>query len=238
MTTKPKYRRVLLKLSGEALKGKHTFGIDETIIDALATQIREVHELGVQLGIVIGGGNVWRGAGQSRMSRAAADYIGMLATMINSLCLQEALERHGVFTRVMSAIEMQAISEPYIRRRALRHLEKGRVVIFGCGTGNPFFTTDTAAALRGKEIEAEVLLKGTQVDGVYTSDPKKDSSAKKFKSLTFTQALNDNLKVMDATALSLCRENNLNVIVFDVTVPGNIRRAVLGEPVGTKVQGG
>ena len=238
MASEPKYRRVLLKLSGEALKGSHTFGIDETIIDSLASQIREVHRIGVQLGIVIGGGNVWRGGSQSRMSRAAADYIGMLATMINSLCLQEALERHGVFTRVMSAIEMQAISEPYIRRRALRHLEKGRVVIFGCGTGNPFFTTDTAAALRGKEIEAEILLKGTQVDGVYTSDPKKDSSAKRFKTVTFTQALNDNLKVMDATALSLCRENNLNVIVFDVTVHGNILRAVLGEPVGTKVEGG
>lgn len=235
----PKYRRILLKLSGEALAGKQGYGIDPEVIAGIAAEIRDVIALGVQVAVVIGGGNIFRGvAAASRgMDRASADYMGMLATVMNSLALQDALEQVGVPTRVQSAIEMQEVAEPYIRRRAVRHLEKGRVVIFGAGTGNPYFTTDTAASLRAMEINAEVILKATKVDGVYSADPFKDKSAVKYPSLTYLEVLKKGLQVMDATATSLCMDNNLPIVVFDLTCPGNIQKVVLGEAIGTIVKG-
>jgi uridylate kinase len=238
---KPIYRRILLKLSGEALMGKQAYGIDEGILAGLSKEIREVTDLGVQVALVVGGGNIFRGIGSSLnlgIERASADYMGMLATVINSLALQDVLERSGVDTRVLSAIEMRAISEPYIRRRALRHLEKGRVVIFAAGTGNPYFTTDTAAALRAMEINADAILKATKVDGVYDRDPMADRGAKKFASLTYLDVLKKNLKVMDATAISLCMDNGLPIVVFNLTRKGNILEVVTGEKIGTVVHGG
>ena len=238
---KPMYRRVLLKLSGEALMGERQYGIDEKVLADLSSEIREVASLGVGIALVIGGGNIFRGINTSRdygIDRASADYMGMLATVINCLALQERLERDGMTTRVLSAIEMRAIAEPYIRRRALRHLEKGRVVIFAAGTGNPYFTTDTAAALRAMEIGADAILKATKVDGVYDRDPKADRRAKKFRELTYLDVLQRNLKVMDATAVSLCMDNGLPIVVFDLTKRGNIVRAVLGQEIGTVVRGG
>jgi len=237
---KPVYRRILLKLSGEALMGKQDFGIDQEVLGALSAEVRQVTELGVQVALVVGGGNIFRGIRTSReygIDRASADYMGMLATVINSLALQEKFERDGVVTRVLSAIEMRAIAEPYIRRRALRHLEKGRVVIFAGGTGNPYFTTDTAAALRAMEINAEVILKATKVDGVYDRDPMTDKKAKKFTELTYIDVLQKNLKVMDATAISLCMDNGLPIVVFNLTRRGNIVRVVRGEKIGTVVHG-
>jgi uridylate kinase len=240
MTATPKYQRILLKLSGEALAGNQAYGIDPEVIAGIAIEIKEVVALGVQIALVIGGGNIFRGlsAASKGMDRASADYMGMLATMMNSLAMQDALESIGVKTRVQSAIEMQEIAEPYIRRRAMRHLEKGRVVIFGAGTGNPYFTTDTAASLRAMEIHAEVILKATKVDGVYSADPNKDKSAVKFETLTYLDVLQKNLQVMDATATSLCMDNNLPIVVFDLTRTGNIKRVVLGETIGTTVTGG
>ncbi len=238
---RPVYGRILLKLSGEALMGGRQYGIDETVLAQLSAEIRETAALGVGVALVIGGGNIFRGINTSRaygIDRASADYMGMLATVINSLALQERLERDGVTTRVLSAIEMRAIAEPYIRRRALRHLEKGRVVIFAAGTGNPYFTTDTAAALRAMEINADAILKATKVDGVYDRDPKVDRRARKFKELSYIDVLKRNLKVMDATAVSLCMDNGLPIVVFDLTKRGNIVRAVLGEEIGTVVRGG
>jgi uridylate kinase len=232
---KPSYRRILLKLSGEALMGKQAYGIDDEILAGLSTEIREVVGLGVHVALVVGGGNIFRGIGTSRdfgIDRASADYMGMLATVINSLALQDVLERTGVTTRVMSAIEMRAIAEPYIRRRALRHLEKGRVVIFAAGTGNPYFTTDTA------EINADAILKATKVDGVFDRDPMLDPKAKKYSRLTYLDVLRKNIKVMDATAISLCMDNDLPIVVFNVTRRGNILKAVLGERIGTVVHGG
>ncbi len=236
---KPFYKRVMLKLSGEALAGEQGYGIDPQIITTIATQVKEVVASRTQLALVIGGGNIFRGlaASSKGMDRASADYMGMLATMINSLALQDALEHIGVDTRVQSAIAMQEVAEPYIRRRAIRHLEKGRVVIFGAGTGNPYFTTDTAASLRAMEIGAEVILKGTKVDGVYSADPKKDPTAVKFPRLTYLEVLKKGLQVMDATATSLCMDNNLPIIVFDITTNGNIKRVISGEEIGTIVKG-
>jgi len=235
----PKYSRILLKLSGEALAGQQGYGIDPEVIASIAAEVRDVVALGVQVALVIGGGNIFRGvAAASRgMDRASADYMGMLATVMNSLALQDALEQLEVKTRVQSAIEMQEVAEPYIRRRAVRHLEKGRVVIFAAGTGNPFFTTDTAASLRAMEIGAEVILKATKVDGVYTADPAKDKDAVKFPTLTYIEVLKRGLQVMDATATSLCMDNKLPIVVFDLTCRGNIQRVVLGEPIGTIVKG-
>ncbi|MBI5544417.1 MAG: UMP kinase [Deltaproteobacteria bacterium] len=235
--TAPRYKRVLLKLSGEALMGKGAYGIEPGTLQGIAQQVKEIADLGVQVAVVIGGGNIFRGiSGDTlRLDRASADYMGMLATCINSLALQGALEAIGTSTRVLSAVEMRAVAEPYIRRRALRHLEKGRVVIFAAGTGNPYFTTDTAASLRAMEMGAEVIMKATKVDGVYTADPKKDPKAVRFKQLAYIEALQRELKVMDATAISLCMDNNLPILVFDLTVPGTIRRAVMGEDVGTVV---
>ncbi len=240
MQEEPRYRRVLLKLSGEALMGTASFGINPEIMFALAKEIGRVHELGVQIGIVIGGGNIFRGvAGAAKgFDRTRADYMGMLATIINALALQDALEFHRVEARVLSALEMRAVAEPYIRGRAMRHLEKGRVVIFAAGTGNPFFTTDTAAALRALEIKAEVLLKATKVDGVYSADPMKDPQAQKFDFLTYDEVLERNLKVMDATAISLAKEYGLPVLVFSMQEPGNILKVVSGQQVGTLVGGG
>ncbi len=236
---KPIYQRVLLKLSGEALAGRQGYGIDPEIIGNIADEIREVADLGVQMALVIGGGNIFRGvAAASRgMDRASADYMGMLATVMNSLALQDALEKVNVITRVQSAIEMQEVAEPYIRRRAVRHLEKKRVVIFAAGTGNPYFTTDTAASLRAMEIGAEVILKATKVDGVYSADPLKDKDAVKYPTLTYLEVLKSGLQVMDATATSLCMDNNLPIVVFDLTQRGNIKKVVLGEPIGTIVKG-
>jgi len=235
-----KYQRVLLKLSGEALAGEQGYGIDPEVITNIAAEIKEVVDLGVQVALVIGGGNIFRGlaASSKGMDRASADYMGMLATVMNSLAMQDALEKQGVVTRVQSAIEMQQIAEPYIRRRAVRHLEKGRVVIFSAGTGNPYFTTDTAASLRAMEINAEVILKATKVDGVYTSDPMKNSDAVKLPTLTYLEVLQKGLQVMDATATSLCMDNNLPMIIFDLTQRGNIEKVVLGEQIGTIVKGG
>ncbi len=232
-----RYRRVLLKLSGEALMGEAQYGIESEVLDSIAREIRDVHQLGLELALVIGAGNIFRGVqgATEGMERASADYMGMLATVINALALQDALERLGVTTRVMSAIEMRQVAEPYIRRRAIRHLEKGRVVIFAAGTGNPFFSTDTAASLRAAEIGAEVILKATKVDGVYDADPKLRADAKRFGELSYIEFLSKGLKVMDATAVSLCMENKLPIVVFDVTAAGNIRRAVAGEPIGTLV---
>ena len=235
----PYYRRVLLKLSGEALAGDQGYGIDPGTLTAIAREVKEVVDLGVELALVIGGGNIFRGlaASSKGMDRASADYMGMLATVINSLAMQDALEKIGVFTRVQSAIAMSEVAEPYIRRRAMRHLEKGRVVIFGAGTGNPYFTTDTAASLRAMEIGADVILKGTKVDGVYTADPKKDPDAVKFEQLTYIDVLGKGLQVMDATATSLCMDNNLPIVVFDITTPGNVKRVVMGDRIGTLVRG-
>ncbi len=236
---KPYYKRVLLKLSGEALAGDQGYGIDPQTITAIAAEIKEVIATGAQLALVIGGGNIFRGlaASSKGMDRASADYMGMLATMINSLAMQDALEKIGVDTRVQSAIAMQEVAEPYIRRRAMRHLEKGRIVIFGAGTGNPYFTTDTAASLRAMEIGADVILKGTKVDGVYSADPKKDPTAQKYPQLTYLEVLKKGLQVMDATATSLCMDNNLPIIVFDITEYGNIKKVVCGEEIGTVVKG-
>lgn len=240
MSPKPKYKRILLKLSGEALAGDLGYGIDPKVIAGIADEIKGVIELGIEVALVIGGGNIFRGlsAAATGMDRASADYMGMLATVMNSLAMQDALETVGVKTRVQSAIEMQAVAEPYIRRRAVRHLEKGRVVIFGAGTGNPYFTTDTAASLRAMEIHAEVILKATKVDGVYTADPAKDKNAVKYESLTYLDVLQKKLQVMDATATSLCMDNGLPIVVFDLTNSGNIKRVVLGEKIGTTVSGG
>jgi uridylate kinase len=231
------YRRVLLKISGEALAGKQGYGIDPETIGGIAEEIREVIDMGVQLAVVIGGGNIFRGLAASAggMDRATGDYMGMLATVINALALQDAVEKAGVPTRVLSAIEMRAVSEPYIRRRAIRHLEKGRVVVFAAGTGNPFFTTDTAGALRAVEIGAEALLKASKVDGIYTSDPVKDPKAVKLARVGYIEALNRGLEVMDTTAISLCMDNKLPIVVFDLTRRGNIRRIVAGEAVGSVV---
>ncbi len=232
-----RYNRVLLKLSGEALQGDRGYGIAPPVIESIASELKEVHALGVQVGIVIGGGNIFRGVAASAqgMDRASADYMGMLATVINALALQEALESIEVPTRVQTAIEMQALAEPYIRRRAVRHLEKNRFVIFGAGTGNPYFTTDTAAALRANEINAQIIMKATKVDGIYDSDPMKNPDAKRFDKLTYLECLQRNLKVMDSTAISLCKDNNLPIMVFNMHEKGNIRRAVSGEQIGTIV---
>ncbi len=236
---KPLYHRILLKLSGEALLGSEPYGIDAAVIEQIAEQTQEVHRLGVQIAVVIGGGNIFRGvsAASQGMDRATADYMGMLATVMNALALQQALDKRGVVTRVLSAIDMKEVAEPYIRRRAVAHLEKGRIVIFAAGTGNPYFTTDTAAALRAMEIGADVLLKATKVDGVYASDPEKDPRAVKFDRINYTDVLHRNLKVMDATAISLARDHNMRIVVFNLREPGNIKKAVLGEPIGTVVEG-
>ncbi|NVN97783.1 MAG: UMP kinase [Geobacteraceae bacterium] len=234
-----KYKRILLKLSGEVLGGTQGYGIDPQIITSIALEIKDVVASGVELALVIGGGNIFRGlaASSKGMDRASADYMGMLATMINALAMQDALEQIGVDTRVQSAIAMQEVAEPYIRRKAVRHLEKGRVVIFGAGTGNPYFTTDTAASLRAMEINAEVILKGTKVDGVYSADPKKDPDAVRYTTLSYIDVLKKGLAVMDATATSLCMDNNLPIIVFDMGVSGNVKRVVMGEEIGTTVRG-
>ncbi len=232
----PRFRRVLLKISGEAFAGKET-GVDVATTDAMAKQIADVSRDGVSVAIVVGGGNIWRGKihEEAGMDRATADYMGMLATVINALALQDSLERMGTPSRVQTAISMHQIAEPYIRRRAIRHLEKGRVVIFAGGTGNPYFTTDTTAALRAVEVNAEALLKATRVDGVYSADPKKDPTATRFDQLPYLEVLQRGLEVMDNTALTLCMDNNLPIIVFDMAVPGNIRRVILGESIGTVV---
>ena len=232
-----RYGRVLLKLSGEALMGEQQFGIDPAVTTQIAKEIAEVQSLGIQTAIVIGGGNLFRGLAASAkgMDRATADYMGMLATVINGLALQDALEHVGVPTRVVTAIEMRAVAEPFIRRRAVRHMEKGRVVVFAAGTGNPYFTTDTAAALRAMEMKADVILKGTKVDGIYTADPMLHPDATKFDNISYIKVLEQGLKVMDATAISLCMDNKLPIVVFNLRTAGNLRRAVLGENVGTKV---
>src|SRR5919107_1515692 len=231
------YRRVLLKLSGEALMGEQPFGIDPAITTQIGREIGEIQALGVQTAVVIGGGNLFRGLAASAkgMDRATADYMGMLATVINALALQDALEHNGVPTRVASAIEMRAVAEPFIRRRAVRHLEKGRVVVFAAGTGNPYFTTDTAAAMRAMEMKADVILKGTKVDGIYTADPMLHPDATKFESISYLNVLERGLKVMDATAISLCMDNKLPIVVFNLRTPGNLRRVIAGEPIGSLV---
>ncbi|OIO57678.1 MAG: UMP kinase [Alphaproteobacteria bacterium CG_4_10_14_0_2_um_filter_63_37] len=235
-----RFRRIMLKLSGEALMGGQGYGIDPEVVQQIARDVVAVHALGVEISIVIGGGNIFRGvaAATKGTDRATADYMGMLATVINALALQDALEKQGLQTRVLSAIEVQEMAEPYIRRRAIRHLEKGRVVIFGAGTGNPFFTTDTAAALRAMEVGAEVVLKGTKVDGVYTDDPVVHPDAMRYRSLSFTEVLTRNLKVMDATAISLCRDNNLPIVVFSIQKPNSLKELMLGADLGTLVHGG
>jgi uridylate kinase len=232
-----RYGRVLLKLSGEALMGEQSFGIDPAVTSQIAREISEVQALGIQLAIVIGGGNLFRGLAASAkgMDRATADYMGMLATVINGLALQDALEKSGINTRVATAIEMRAVAEPFIRRRAVRHLEKGRVVVFAAGTGNPYFTTDTAAALRAMEMKADVILKGTKVDGIYTADPMLHPTATKFEHISYIKVLEQGLKVMDATAISLCMDNKLPIVVFNLRTAGNLRRVVMGEPIGTTV---
>ncbi|MHB1404763.1 MAG: UMP kinase [Desulfitobacteriaceae bacterium] len=233
----PRYSRIVLKLSGEALAGEQGYGIVHTMLESIAEQVTEVRQLGVQVALVVGGGNIWRGiAGSSQgMDRATADYMGMLATVMNALALQDALEKNGSDTRVLSAIEMRQVAEPYIRRRAIRHMEKGRIVIFAAGTGNPYFSTDTTAALRAAEIEAEVILMAKRVDGVYDSDPLKNPKAQKFERLSYLDVLSKGLGVMDSTATSLCMDNNLPLIVFDLNQTGNILRAVMGEMIGTYV---
>jgi len=239
-TRKPHFKRVLLKLSGEALMGDRQFGIDQKVLHYIAGELKEVRKLGGEIAIVIGGGNIFRGleASAEGMERTTADYMGMLATALNALALQNALEINGMPTRVLSAIEMRELAEPYIRRRAVRHLEKGRFVIFACGTGNPYFTTDTAASLRAVEIGAEVILKATKVDGIYSSDPVKNPLAKKFTDITYMDVLKKGLKVMDSTAISLCMDNNLPIIVFGLMKKGNIRQVLEGKKVGTLVKGG
>jgi len=238
MPSSPAYRRILLKLSGEALMGEQQYGIDPAVTSQIATDVGEIQALGVQTAIVIGGGNIFRGLAASArgMDRATADYMGMLATVMNALGLQDALEHYGITTRVLTAIEMRAVAEPFIRRRAIRHLEKGRVVVFAAGTGNPYFTTDTAAALRAMEIKAEVILKATKVDGIYTADPMTHPEATRFEEITYLQVLDQGLQVMDATAISLCMDNRLPIIVFNLRTPGNLKRAALGEPVGSIVR--
>jgi len=233
-----KYKRILLKLSGEALMGEQKGGIDPAVVSMIADQIKEIRAMGVEVGLVIGGGNIFRGvAGATTgMDRTTADHMGMLATMINALALQDALEHKGVHTRTLSGLEMPKVAESYIRRRAARHLEKGRVVIFGAGTGNPFFSTDTAAALRANEVAAEVVMKATNVDGIYTADPKKDPAATRYDEISFQEVLEKGLKVMDAAAIALCMENRLPIIVFDMMVPGHLVAAVRGEPIGTLVR--
>jgi uridylate kinase len=234
---KPLYKRILLKLSGEALMGTRDYGIDSQVLSVFAEEIRSIRELGVEVGIVIGGGNIYRGVDQSidGIDKVTGDHMGMLATVINALALQNALEKHNLFTRCQTAINMERIAEPFIRRRAIRHLEKGRIVIFAAGTGNPYFTTDTAAALRAVEIEADVILKGTRVDGIYDSDPEKNADAIRFPEISYLDVLKKDLRVMDLTAITLCKENKLPIIIFNMNTPGNLRRIVLGEAVGSKV---
>jgi uridylate kinase len=233
----PAYQRVLLKLSGEALMGEQKYGVDPAVANQIASEVADIQKLGVQTAVVIGGGNIFRGVAASAkgMDRATADYMGMLATVINGLALQDAMEHLGVNTRVVTAIEMRAVAEPFIRRRAIRHLEKGRVVIFAAGTGNPYFTTDTAAALRAMEIKADVILKGTKVDGIYTADPMLHPEATRFDNISYLKVLEQGLRVMDATAISLCMDNKLPIIVFNLRTPGNMRRAIMGEPIGSLV---
>jgi uridylate kinase len=233
----PAYKRVLLKLSGEALMGEQTYGVDPAVATQIAKDVAEIQSMGVETAIVIGGGNIFRGLAASArgMDRATADYMGMLATVINALALQDALEQQNVLTRVVTAIEMRAVAEPFIRRRAIRHLEKGRVVVFGAGTGNPYFSTDTAAALRAMEIKADVILKGTKVDGIYDADPMIHPTASRFDRISYLQVLEHGLKVMDATAISLCMDNKLPIVVFNLRTPGNIKRAIAGEPIGSLV---
>lgn len=233
----PKFKRILLKLSGESLMGDKSYGLDSSVLRQYAQDIKSITDLGVQVAIVIGGGNIYRGMNEAEtgIERAHGDYMGMLATVINGMALQSALEKEGVYTRLQSAIKMEQIAEPYIRRRAIRHLEKGRVVIFGAGTGNPYFTTDTAGSLRAIEIKADVILKGTRVDGIYSADPEKDPTAQRFDSITFAECISMNLRVMDMTAFTLCMENNLPIIVFDMDTPGTLMQVVTGEKVGTLV---
>ncbi len=236
---KPLYGRILLKLSGEALMGKESYGIDPCVLEEIAQEVKEVHQMGIQVAMVIGGGNIFRGVGGASqgMDRATADYMGMLATVMNALALQQALEKQEIPTRVQSAIDMKEVAEPFIRRRAVRHLEKGRVVIFAAGTGLPFFTTDTTAALRAIEVGAEILFKATKVDGVYSSDPQKDPTATKYDRISYLEVLRKDLKVMDATAISLAREQNMRIVVFNLRKHGNIKKAILGQPIGTVVEG-
>jgi uridylate kinase len=233
----PKYKRILLKLSGESLMGNKSFGLDTEVIEKYAKEIKSIVDQGVQVAIVIGGGNIYRGMNESEtgIERAHGDYMGMLATVINGMAMQAMLEKLGVYTRLQSAIKMEQIAEPYIRRRAVRHLEKERVVIFGAGTGNPYFTTDTAGSLRAIEVGADVILKGTRVNGIYTADPEKDPTAKKYDRISFKECIEKNLKVMDMTAFTLCMENNLPIIVFDMNEPGNLQKVVMGEEIGTLV---
>ena len=235
----PKYKRVLLKVSGEILMGSRSLGIDPDLLERISQQVKLVHDLGVEIAVVVGGGNIFRGlpAAQGGMERASADYMGMLATVINALALQDCLEKMGVFTRVMTALHMEQVAEPFIRRRAIRHMEKGRVIILAAGTGNPYFTTDTAAALRAIELEADVLLKGTKVDGVYELDPRLEPKAKKFDSLTYLEILSKELKIMDATAVSLCMDNRLPILVFNLMEDENLEKIILGEKIGTLVRG-
>ncbi len=238
MPRKPKYRRILLKLSGEALLGQRPFGLELEVLSRIATEVRDVHALGVEIAIVIGGGNIYRGLSGAidGIDRVTGDHMGMLATVINSLAVQDALEKLDVQTRVLSAISIRQVAEPYIRRRAMRHLEKGRVIIIAAGTGNPYFTTDSAAALRAMEVKAEVILKATRVDGIYSADPKKNPDATKYDTISYLQVLEKGLKVMDSTAISLCMDNHLPIIVFNLTVPGNIERVVMGEKIGSVVR--
>ncbi|SFN84926.1 uridylate kinase [Chitinophaga sp. YR627] len=235
----PKYKRILLKLSGESLMGEGNYGIDHRVITQYAYDIKAVTDLGVQVAVVIGGGNIYRGMNEAEtgIERAQGDYMGMLATVINGMAMQSGLEKVGLYTRLQSAIKMEQIAEPYIRRRAIRHLEKGRVVIFGAGTGNPYFTTDTAASLRAIEIQADVILKGTRVDGIYTADPEKDPTATRYESITFTEVYQKSLNVMDMTAFTLCQENKLPIIVFDMNRAGNLMQVIMGKNVGTLVKG-
>lgn len=234
----PKYKRILLKLSGESLMGENSFGIDPNMVNKYAQEIKSVVDLGVEVAIVIGGGNIYRGMNESEtgIERAHGDYMGMLATVINGMAIQAMLEKQGMYTRLLSAIKMEQVAEPYIRRRAIRHLEKHRIVIFGAGTGNPYFTTDTAGSLRAIEIQADVILKGTRVNGIYTADPEKDPTATKYETISFKECIDKNLKIMDMTAFTLCMENNLPIIVFDMNTEGNLKRLVLGEQIGTLVK--
>ncbi|MBI3406260.1 MAG: UMP kinase [Acidobacteria bacterium] len=236
----PVFQRIVLKLSGESLQGPQGFGIHAETVHRIAAEIKDVHSLGVQIAIIVGGGNIFRGTRQKSLAieRATADHMGMLATVINGLALQDALEKQGCFTRLTTAIEMHQVAEPFIRRKAVRHLEKGRVVIFAAGTGNPYFSTDTAAALRAMEIKAQVILKATRVDGIYSADPEKDPKAKRYDRISYMEVINKGLSVMDSTAISLCMDNKLPIIIFDLNAPGNIRRVVLGEKVGSTVDGG
>lgn len=234
----PKFKRILLKLSGESLMGDQGFGIDAKVLNFFSEEVKQVHDIGVEVGIVIGGGNIYRGlsASDQGIDRVTGDHMGMLATMINSLALQNAIEQKGIYTRLMAAIQMSQIAEPYIRRRAIRHLEKGRVLIFGAGTGHPYFSTDTAASLRAVEINADVIIKGTRVDGVYDSDPEKNPDAFRFENISYIDILKKNLRVMDLTAISLCQENNLPIVVFNMDVPGNLLKLVTGENIGTIIK--